>query len=96
MWGETLGTFNVNTPLHVSQRLVVDRVRGGYRSQALEVRRGQSEEIERTKLKRDIAQSVNRLKGRVEKSLKSSKPAVQERLLFDRAREESMGGLRFP
>ena len=46
-----------------------------------------SEEIERTKLKRDIAQTVNRLKGRVEKSLKSSKPAVQERLFFDRGEE---------
>ena len=33
-----------------------------------------SEEIERAKLKRDIAQSVDRLKGRIEKSLKSSSP----------------------
>ena len=46
-----------------------------------------SEEIERTKLKRDIAQTVNRLKGRVEKNLKSSKAPVQERLLFDRTEE---------
>jgi DNA repair protein RadC len=41
-------------------------------------------ESERPKLKRDIAETVNRLKGRVEKSLKPSKPSLQERLLFDR------------
>jgi DNA repair protein RadC len=54
-----------------------------------------SEEIERTKLKRDIAQTVNRLKGRVEKSLKSSKPAAQELLLFDRT-EEGNGRVPVP
>jgi len=54
-----------------------------------------TEETERTKLKRDIAQSVNRLKGRVEKDLRSSTPAVQERLLFDR-REEGNGWLPVP
>ena len=54
-----------------------------------------SEEIDRTKLKRDIAQTVNRLKGRVEKSLKSSKPAVQERLLFERG-EEGNGRVPVP
>ena len=95
MWGETLGTINVNTSVPVNQRLVIDRVRGGDRSQTLEVGRGQSEEIERAKLKRDIAQTVNRLKGRIEKSLKSSKPAVQERLLFDRT-EEGNGRLPVP
>jgi len=54
-----------------------------------------SEEIERTKLKRDIAQTVNRLRGRVEKNLKSSKPSVQERLLFDRT-EEGNGRVPVP
>jgi len=54
-----------------------------------------SEEIDRTKLKRDIALTINRLKGRVEKSLKSSKPSVQERLLFDRT-EEGNGRLTVP
>ncbi|MGO8900905.1 MAG: hypothetical protein ACLQU5_21505 [Isosphaeraceae bacterium] len=54
-----------------------------------------SEEIERTKLKRDIAQTVNRLKGRVEKSLKSSKPVAQELLLFDRT-EEGNGRVPVP
>src|SRR5208283_1726237 len=34
MWGEMLGTFNVNKPLHVNQRLVILRVRGGYRSES--------------------------------------------------------------
>ena len=42
-----------------------------------------AEEPERAKLKRDIAQSVDRLKGRIEKSLKVSRPPVQERLLFN-------------
>ena len=54
-----------------------------------------SEEIERTKLKRDIAQTVNRLKGRVEKCLKSSKPSAQEHLLFDHV-EEGNGRLQAP
>jgi len=54
-----------------------------------------TEETERTKLKRDIAQSVNRLKGRVEKGLRSSTPAVQERLLFDRT-DEGNGRLPVP
>ncbi len=54
-----------------------------------------TEEIERARLKRDIAQTVNRLKGRVDKSLKSSKPSAQERLLFDRT-EEGNGRLPVP
>jgi hypothetical protein len=54
-----------------------------------------SEGIERTKLKREIAQTVNRLKGRVEKCLKSSTPPVQGRLLFDRP-EEGNGQLPVP
>ena len=53
------------------------------------------EEVEQTKLKRDIAQTLNRLKGRVEKGLKSSKPAVQERLLFERG-EEGNGRVPVP
>jgi hypothetical protein len=36
-FGETLGTFNVSKPLHVNQRLVIHRVRAGYRSETLEV-----------------------------------------------------------
>ena len=46
-----------------------------------------AEEPERAKLKRDIAQSVDRLKGRIEKSLKVSRPPVQERHLFNRPEE---------
>ena len=42
-----------------------------------------AEEPERAKLKREIAQSVHRLKGRIEKRLKVSRPPVQERLLFN-------------
>jgi len=69
---------------------VVDTVRNLWKS--IE---DNSEEIDRTKLKRDIAQTFNRLKGRVEKSLKSSKPAVQERLLFERG-EEGNGRVPVP
>ena len=47
----------------------------------------------RAKLKRDIAQSVDRLKGRIEKTLKVSRPPVQERLLFDRTERGAMGDL---
>ena len=54
-----------------------------------------SEEIERTKLKRDIIQTVNRLKGRVDKRLKSPKSAAQERLLFDHG-EEGNGRVHVP
>ena len=54
-----------------------------------------SEETERTKLKRDIIQTVNRLKGRVEKRLTSPKPAAQERLLFDHG-EEGNGRVQVP
>jgi hypothetical protein len=54
-----------------------------------------SEAIEGSKLKRDITQTVCRLKDRVEKSLRSSKPALQERLLFDRA-EDGNGRLSVP
>ncbi len=43
----------------------------------------EAEEPERAKLKSDIAQSVDRLKERIEKSLKVSRPRVQERLLFN-------------
>jgi hypothetical protein len=69
---------------------VVDTVRSLWKS--IE---DSTEEIERIKLKRDIAQTVNRLKGRVEKGLKSPKSAIQERLLFDHA-EEGNGQLKTP
>ncbi|MGP0062462.1 MAG: hypothetical protein ACLQGP_02510 [Isosphaeraceae bacterium] len=38
---------------------------------------------ERTRLKKDIVQSVDRLKDRIEKTLKASRPRVDERLLFN-------------
>ena len=82
--GATLGTINVNTSVHVSKRLVVDRVRGGDRPQSLEPVEDKAEGPERAKLKQDIAQSVEPAEGRIEKTLKASRPPVQERLLFDR------------
>jgi hypothetical protein len=42
-----------------------------------------AQEPEQAELKRDIAQSLDRLKGRIEKKLKVTRPAVQERLLFN-------------
>src|SRR5438132_997800 len=40
-------------------------------------------ERDRVQLERDIAQTINRLKNRVEKSLRASPSARAERLLFD-------------
>ena len=42
-----------------------------------------AEEREQAKLKQDIAQSVERLKGRIEKSLRAPRPPIQRRLLFN-------------
>ena len=84
----TSRSTSINDSLSIEH--VVDTVRKLWKS--IE---DNSEEIERTKLKRDIAQTVNRLKGRVEKNLKSSKPSVQERLLFDRG-EEGNGRVPVP
>ena len=84
----TSRSTSINDSLSIES--VVDTVRKLWKSVE-----DNSEEIERTKLERDIAQTVNRLKGRVEKSLKSSKPAAQELLLFDRV-EEGNGRLSAP
>ena len=84
----TSRSTSINDSLSIES--VVDTVRNLWKS--IE---DNSEEIDRTKLKRDIAQTFNRLKGRVEKNLKSSKPSVQERLLFDRT-EEGNGRLPVP
>ena len=84
----TSRSTSINDSLSIEY--VVDTVRKLWKSVE-----DNTEEIERAKLKRDIAQTINRLKGRVEKSLKSSKPAVQERLLFDRT-EEGNGRLPVP
>ncbi len=84
----TSRSTSINDSLSIES--VVDTVRNLWKS--IE---DSSEEIDRTKLKRDIAQTFNRLKGRVEKSLKSSKPAVQERLLFERG-EEGNGRVPVP
>ena len=59
----TSRSTSINDSLSIES--VVDTVRKLWKS--IE---DNSEEIDRTKLKRDIAQTVNRLKGRVEKSLK--------------------------
>jgi hypothetical protein len=84
----TSRSTSINDSLSIES--VVDTVRKLWKSVE-----DNTEEIERTKLKRDIAQTVNRLKGRVEKSLKSSKPAAQELLLFDRT-EEGNGRVPVP
>ncbi len=76
----TSRSTSINDSLSIEY--VVDTVRKLWKSVE-----DNTEEIERARLKRDIAQTVNRLKGRVERSLKSSKHAVQERLFFDRTGE---------
>ena len=52
-------------------------------------------EIEQAKFKRDIERTIDRLKARVEKHLKSPLPPAQARLLFDHA-EEGNGRLPLP
>ncbi len=84
----TSRSTSINDSLSIEY--VVDTVRKLWKSVE-----DNTEEIERARLKRDIAQTVNRLKGRVDKSLKSSKPSAQERLLFDRT-EEGNGRLPLP
>jgi len=84
----TSRSTSINDSLSIEY--VVDTVRKLWKSVE-----DNTEEIERARLKRDIAQTVNRLKGRVERSLKSSKHAVQERLFFDRT-EEGNGRLPLP
>jgi len=84
----TSRSTSINDSLSIEY--VVDTVRKLWKSVE-----DNTEEIERARLKRDIAQTVNRLKGRVERGLKSSKHAVQERLFFDRT-EEGNGRLPLP
>jgi len=47
------------------------------------VEEARESESEQVPFKRDIARTINRLKDRVEKKLKGSTPAREERLLFD-------------
>ncbi len=81
----SIGIFNFEKAIQAIRRLVAGRVRDGDRRKLSNEVEDKAEGPERGKLKHEIAQTVDRLRWRIEKTLNAARPPVQERLLLDRS-----------